>query len=72
MTAQEEYELSCYEELAKVKDNKNVYLVRHIETGRIFIKKRIDVYNEDIYLKLKEIKFQGIPGIHFCSKWMES
>ncbi len=68
MTAQEEYELSCYEELAKVKDNKNVYLVRHIETGRIFIKKRIDVYNEDIYLKLKEMKFQGIPGIHFCSK----
>lgn len=68
MTIQEEYELSCYEELARVKENKNVYLVRHIETGRLYIKKRIDVYNESVYLKLRDMKFGGMPQIHFCAE----
>lgn len=68
MTIQEEYELSCYEELAKIKDNKSIYLVRHIESGRICIKKRIDVYNESVYLKLKDMKLGGTPQIHFCAE----
>lgn len=68
MTAQEEYELSCYEELTKVKENKSVYLVRHMETGRICIKKNIEIYNEAIYFKLKDMKCRGIPQIHFCAR----
>lgn len=68
MTIQEEYELSCYEELAKIKENKSVYLVRHIDTGRVCVKKRIDVYNETVYLKLKETKLGGMPQIHFCAE----
>lgn len=68
MTVQEEYELSCYEELARIKENKNVYLVRHIETGRIYVKKSIRVYNKAVYLKLKDIKPGGMPQIHFCGE----
>lgn len=68
MTVQEEYELSCYEELAQIKENKSVYLVRHIETRRICIKKKIDVYNQSVYLKLKDMKPEGMPRIHFCAE----
>lgn len=68
MTVQEEFELSCYEELAQIKENKSVYLVRHIETGRICIKKKVDVYNQSVYLKLKDMKPEGMPRIHFCAE----
>lgn len=68
MTVQEEYELSCYEELTRIKENKNVYLVRHIETGRICVKKEIQVYNKAIYLKLRDMRAEGMPRIYFCGE----
>ena len=49
MTLQEEYELSCYRVLDRLWDDKEVYLVRHVETGKLFIKKQIDLYNQRVY-----------------------
>ena len=41
MTIEERYELSCYQELTKLNDAKNIWLVRHNETGMIYIKKEM-------------------------------
>ena len=68
MTIQEEYELSCYHDLTRIKENKNVYLVKNIETGRICVRKKVDIYNKSVYLKLMNMNFQGIPQIHFCAE----
>lgn len=66
MTLEEEFELSCYKELTKFIDEKEVYLVRNVETGKIYIKKIIDKRNKDIFTKLKSLKVKGIPEVITC------
>lgn len=61
MTLQEEYELSCYRVLDRLWDDKEVYLVRHVETGKLFIKKQIDLYNQRVYEHLSRLDISGVP-----------
>ncbi|MDD6267985.1 MAG: hypothetical protein PUA92_08930 [Clostridium sp.] len=49
MTLEEKYELSCYQELTKLHANKEIYLVQHVDTGEICVKKVIDTYNKPVY-----------------------
>ena len=66
MTIEERYELSCYQELTKLNDAKNIWLVRHNETGMIYIKKEMQWYNEEVYLRLKAANVPNIPKIYLC------
>lgn len=66
MTLQEEYELSCYRVLDRLKEKKEVYLVRHVETGQLCVKKQIDLYNRKVYERLRTLEISGIPKI-YCS-----
>ena len=66
MTLQEEYELSCYRVLDRLWDDKEVYLVRHVETGKLFIKKQIDLYNQRVYEHLSRLDISGVPKIYLC------
>ena len=66
MTLQEEYELSCYRVLDRLWDDKEVYLVRHVETGKLFIKKQIDLYNQRVYERLSRLDISGVPKIYLC------
>lgn len=63
MTIEERYELSCYEELTKLQEDKEVYLVRHNETGEIFVKKYVSIYNEQVYRRLQQEMILQIPQI---------
>lgn len=66
MTIQEEYELSCYQYITDLKGSKNVTLVKNTMTDEIFVKKVLTNFNEDIYKRLMEYNFPGIPKIELC------
>lgn len=66
MTLEERYQLSCYEDLVKLQDSKDIWLVMHYEEGNLYIKKSIELYNKDIYLRLMKEKFANIPEIILC------
>ena len=66
MTIEERYELSCYQELIKLDDSKNIWLVRHNESGMIYIKKELQWFNRDIYRRLQNADLPNIPKIKLC------
>ncbi len=61
MTLEEKYQLSCYQELGKIE--KQVYLVKNIETGELFVKKKVALYNLTVYRLLMDGNFPNIPHI---------
>lgn len=66
MTIEERYELSCYQELTKLDESKNIWLVRHNGSGIIYIKKELQWFNQDIYMRLKNANLPNIPRIMLC------
>lgn len=70
MTIEEEFRLSCYEELDSLKAGDhirdNISLVRHVETGKIYVKKVLSIFNKDVYIKLQKLNLKNIPHIYEC------
>lgn len=66
MSPQDKCELSFYHDLESIGDGGKVTLVRHIETGQIFVKKRLSAYNGILYRYLQVQNFPGIPKIYAC------
>lgn len=64
MTLEEKYQLSCYQEIARLQEEKEIYLVKHIETGELFVKKVVEIYSRSIYERLMESRIKNIPQIH--------
>lgn len=64
MTIEEEFRLSCYEELTTLDKNRKVFLVKNINTGEIMVKKYISHFSSPVYECLKEKKINGIPQIY--------
>lgn len=63
MTLEQEFELSQYEVLAQLREEKEVYLVRHVDSGGLYIRKNVKVFNLDIYEKLQGLNLPSIPHI---------
>ncbi len=55
--------ISYYKTIATINEAHKVYLVQHQETGKIFIKKILDVYNLSVYKKLAANPVPGTPTI---------
>lgn len=55
--------LSFYKDIAVINEGHNIYLVQHIETRKIFVKKILTIFNQDIYNKLKANPITGTPQI---------
>ena len=55
--------LSFYTTIAPLCKSHDIYLVRHQETGKLFVKKIIDIYSPDIYEYLRYHPIQGVPRI---------
>lgn len=66
MTLEEQCRLSYYKKIADIGAHKNVYLVQHVETDRIFIKKVQTIYNREVYEYLQTCGNQHIPKIYEC------
>ena len=64
MTLEEEYRLSCYEELTTLDDHEHIYLVKHKLSGEIFVKKVLQRFSFDVYEQLMKLHLPGIPQIH--------
>lgn len=64
MTLEEKYQLSCYQEIARLQEEKEIYLVKHIETGELFVKKVVEIYSRSIYERLMESRIKNIPQIN--------
>lgn len=57
-------ELSFYSNISTINEAHRVYLVQHIETKKIYIKKILSVYNLSVYQRLKDRPVYGIPRIY--------
>lgn len=68
MTAEEQLQLSFFKELTTLNDKNNVYLVQHIDTGELFVKKIYRCFNEDIFITIMQNNFKGVPQILFVIK----
>lgn len=66
MTLEEQCRLSYYKEIADISAHKNVKLVQHIESRRIYVKKEQEVYNKQIYNYLMHCANPHIPRIYEC------
>lgn len=64
MTLEEEYRLSCYEELTTLGNHNHIYLIKHKLSGEIFVKKVLSRFSLDVYKQLRDLQISGIPKIH--------
>ncbi|MBO4838698.1 MAG: serine/threonine protein kinase [Lachnospiraceae bacterium] len=63
MTLEERTRLSYYQELAPINAAHGVMLVRHAESGLLFVKKTLSNYQFSIFERLKAQPFEGMPQI---------
>ncbi|MBR5712885.1 MAG: serine/threonine protein kinase [Lachnospiraceae bacterium] len=66
MSPQDKSILSFYRELEPISSSQKVVLVRHVDTGRICVKKNISAYNRELYHYLQTAEITGIPRIYEC------
>ena len=57
-------EISYYNTIATINSVHKIYLVQHRESGKIYIKKILEVYNPHIYEYLMEHHITGIPRLY--------
>ena len=65
-TLADECRLSFYEEIAPLKENQQFWLVRHIQTGRYYVKKNLSCAHREVYEALKEVNSPNLPKIYEC------
>ena len=63
MTLNDQLKLSCYRDIAELNADHGVYLVQHIKTKRVYVKKILTIFNYQIYSRLKSEPIPGIPKI---------
>jgi serine/threonine protein kinase len=56
----DECSLSFYKEICVLDEVKDVILVQNQFTNKVYVKKTIDVYNEDVYERLKNLNHKNI------------
>lgn len=56
--------LSYYKTIASLSEQHSVYLVQHVETKKIYVKKIMTVYNIEIFRCLKEKHISNTPKIY--------
>ena len=66
MSPQDKCVLSFYREMEPIGDAGKVFLVRHIETGQVCVRKRLSAYSRELYLYLKTKRLSGIPTVYEC------
>lgn len=66
MTLKQRYALSCYEELTRMEETKEIWLVRHRETGMLYVKKHVKLYNREVYQRLSCNPIPNLPQIVLC------
>ena len=68
MTIQEELQLSYYKQISTLNASHNVFLVQHIETGKLYVKKILSVYDKAVYDQLCKYPLENTPRIYAVVK----
>lgn len=63
MLLEEEYALSCYEKIADLNRKHGVFLVKHIESGKVYVEKLLTIYKREVYDYLQKHPVKGTPKI---------
>ncbi len=63
MSPENELHLSFYQEVTALQESHDIYLVKHVETGRLFVRKQLTHYDKKVYEALQQGHFNGIPVI---------
>lgn len=56
--------ISCYKEIAELNKEHGISIVQHIETGKIYLKKIMSVYNMSVFERLYFHPVKNIPRIY--------
>ncbi len=56
--------ISFYKEIAILNEDHKVYIVQHIETKKIYVKKCLSIYNREVYVQLYKYPVEHIPRIY--------
>lgn len=64
MTLEEECTLSYYKEIASLSEEHCVYLVQHVESHKIYVKKILKIYNAEVFYYLKNHHIPNTPQIY--------
>ena len=62
------YVFSQYEEMLSLQNREHVFLVRHRESGKIYVKKVLQIYDKQIYLYLQAHPSPYFPVIQYLSE----
>ena len=68
MDFEKEALLSFYKDMAPVKGHSDVILTQHVETGRLFVKKTLSIYDRELYSALQKMHLYGIPEIQLIAE----
>lgn len=66
MNANDELKLSYYQPVSDINAEHHVTLVKHIENGRLFVRKETSAQSKTVYETLQKKSFAGIPHIYEC------
>ena len=55
--------ISYFKNVATINEDHKIYMVQHQETGKLYVKKILDVYSLDVYEFLKKNTLKGVPQI---------
>ena len=53
--------ISYYKVAAPINEPHKVFLVRHQETGKFYVRKTLDVFSTEVYEQLRSNPVRGIP-----------
>lgn len=56
--------ISFYKEIAALNEEHQIYIVQHIETKKVYLKKTLKVYNLAVYEQLFKFPVKNIPRIY--------
>lgn len=63
MDVEAELSLSYYKQIGVLNERHGVVLVQHTETGRVFVKKTLEIYDLRVYEIIRANRWPGIPPI---------
>ena len=66
MNAKDELKLSYYQPVSDIDAKHHVTLVKHVESGRLFVRKETGAQSKTVYETLQKKSFAGIPHIYEC------
>lgn len=55
--------ISYYKTIASINESHKVYMCQHIETGKFYVKKVLEVYSPEVYRHLKDAPVEGVPQV---------